>query len=261
MTKPEDCQSLLTAGIKKSGEYVIWINGVTPTVVNCDMVTEGGGWTVFQRRMDGSTLFYRGWDDYKRGFGNKSREYWLGLEAIHELTSRLDVSLRIDLTTHAGTKYYSRYTAFSVDSESTSYKLYLSGHSGNVVDYLSYSSGASFSTNDRDNDQSSGHCAIMHKSGWWMKSCFNVNLNNFYSDSQHPSTEFIYWYGLPGIKFTEMKIRGNIKILIFGNFTKIECARDLHKQGCNGTTSIKGSIKNSLPEFLKKVYVIFNAIQ
>ena len=36
--------------------------------VFCDM--KNGRWTVFQRRMDGSEDFYRGWADYIAGFGN-----------------------------------------------------------------------------------------------------------------------------------------------------------------------------------------------
>ena len=50
------------------------------------MDTDDGGWTVFQRRMDGSVDFYLNWIDYENGFGDLNGKFWLGLSKIHRLT-------------------------------------------------------------------------------------------------------------------------------------------------------------------------------
>ena len=68
------------------GVYTIDPDGSGASDVFCDQTTAGGGWTVFQKRLDGSVDFCRGWSDYKNGFGNLNGEFWLGLDKIHRLT-------------------------------------------------------------------------------------------------------------------------------------------------------------------------------
>ena len=63
----------------------------------CDQKTAGGGWTVFQKRQDGSVDFFLGWTDYKIGFGNLNGEFWLGLDKINRLTNSAKFRLRVDL--------------------------------------------------------------------------------------------------------------------------------------------------------------------
>ncbi|XP_061875746.1 microfibril-associated glycoprotein 4-like, partial [Colius striatus] len=60
--------------------------GGRPVPVYCDMTTLGHVWTVFQRRFNGSVSFFRGWSDYRDGFGRADGEYWLGLQWLHLLT-------------------------------------------------------------------------------------------------------------------------------------------------------------------------------
>ena len=94
----KDCSEYYTIGKRSSELY-----RVTPDPRNssfevfCDMETMAGGWTVLQARVDGSTNFTRTWQDYKVGFGNLRREFWLGNDKIHLLTKSKDMILRIDL--------------------------------------------------------------------------------------------------------------------------------------------------------------------
>ncbi len=96
------------------------------------------GWTVLQRRVDGSVDFYRNWYDYKNGFGNLTGEFWLGLDKIHRLSSSENV-LRVDILTFGYEEAYAVYESFSVGSESEGYILNFGNFSGNdIVKYYSY---------------------------------------------------------------------------------------------------------------------------
>ena len=128
-TAKKNCAELYKSGEKISGVYTIDPDGSGAFDVFCDQKTDGGGWTVFQKRLDGSVDFYRGWNDYKRGFGNLNGEFWLGLDKIHRLNKTKN-KLRVDLEDTTGQTVYAEYDMFAVTSESTKYQLSLGTYSG-----------------------------------------------------------------------------------------------------------------------------------
>ena len=67
------CQDLYLKGSTTDGVYLVYPDNEEPIKVLCDMTTESGGWTVFQRRMDGSVFFYLGWEDYESGIWKSER--------------------------------------------------------------------------------------------------------------------------------------------------------------------------------------------
>ena len=85
---------------------------------------------MFQKRIDGSVDFYRGWADYKNGFGNLNGEFWLGLDKIHRLTNSERYQLRVDLEDIEGKTAYAEYDMFAITSERTKYKLSMGTYSG-----------------------------------------------------------------------------------------------------------------------------------
>ena len=124
-----NCAELYKAGEKKDGVYTIKPDSKDAFKVHCDQKTDGGGWTVFQKRLNGSVDFYLRWNDYKRGFGNVSGEFWLGLEKIHRLTKARS-RLRVDLEDFDGETAYAEYDLFAVGDEESKYNLSIGNYSG-----------------------------------------------------------------------------------------------------------------------------------
>ncbi|KAJ8033993.1 Fibrinogen-like protein A [Holothuria leucospilota] len=217
-TPPSDCKDIYDRVSTASGVYTIkpttWQGD--PFEVYCNM-SDGGGWTVFQRRVDGSQDFFLYWSDYKVGFGTPDHELWLGNDKLHSLTSQGNNQLRIDFVNKLGNPYYATYSSFSISDESDKYRLSVGGYSGTSGDYLiSYHNGQAFTTRDRDNDLYSVNCATYSywycdgtyypvNGAWWYNNCGYTSLNSPYNSGS------FYWYPLPGgycfIKFTEMKVR------------------------------------------------------
>ncbi|OXB74426.1 UNVERIFIED_CONTAM: hypothetical protein H355_002491 [Colinus virginianus] len=181
--------------------------------------------------MDGGTNFWRGWEEYVRGFGNISGEFWLGNAALHTLTSMVPTELRVDLRTPSDSAF-AHYRDFAVGGPEDDFRLHLGAYSGTAGDALSYHAGSPFSTRDHDPRGRPRPCAVAYTGAWWYRNCHYANLNGRYGvpyDHQAwlwghfgdgglgcdrfppPSLQGINWFPWKGfeysIPFTEMKLR------------------------------------------------------
>ena len=136
INRTESCSQLFQDGCNSSGVYTINPDGGKPIQVLCDMITDGGGWTVFQKRLDGSVDFYLKWESYKNGFGDLSGEFWLGNDNLHRLTAADHVMLRVDLEDFEGNITYAEYTNFGVADEADKYRLLIGGYKGTAGDSM-----------------------------------------------------------------------------------------------------------------------------
>jgi len=163
-----------TANSKRSGIYEILIPSYSEHSfsVFCDADTRGGGWTVILSRLDGSENFYRGWNIYKKGFGNLDGEFFLGLDKIHALTAEVSMELLVLLEDFEGDIRFETYERFGISDEDEQYALNTLGMAnGTAGDSLIRHHGMKFSTYDQDNDRHEKNCADIYNSAWWHKNC------------------------------------------------------------------------------------------
>ncbi|KAJ8023888.1 Tenascin-R [Holothuria leucospilota] len=184
-------------------------------------MNDGGGWTVFQRRMDGTVDFYRNWTSYKEGFGPLDHEHWLGNDKLFYLTNQKRYTIRIDVVNRDNSPYYAIFDFFRINNETDNYRLSQVGSYSGTADErgsshssagytLSYHLNYQFSTHERDHDAYSGNCAVSYHGAWWYNNCYYSNLNGRYDVTGSCSYDDIYMFYLPGsdcIKYAEMKIR------------------------------------------------------
>ncbi|XP_005099875.1 angiopoietin-related protein 7 isoform X2 [Aplysia californica] len=202
--RPQSCADVEGLGVRP----VVFLNNGLRVV--CDTVTDNGGWIVIQRRASADVDFYRGWTEYKNGFGNLDGNFWFGLEKIHQLTKKERYQLRIDMK-FKGKDYFATYDSFSLSGETENYKIQISRFSGNVDNVMAFHNGRMFSTKDRDNDGHSKICASEKHGAWWYSSsaCHRVNLNGAWGSTEYDKG--LNWGDVTGWKdsvtFSEMKIR------------------------------------------------------
>ncbi len=211
---PHNCLDLSSRGNYTSGVYKIKPSDSSDFTadVYCDMGTEGGGWTVFQRRFNGSVDFLRGWYDYEQGFGDVDGEHWAGLKLVNLLTRSGGIPvLRIELESFDGQNAYAEYQPFVVGDLSSNYVLFIKEYSGTAGDSLYFHNKKPFSTYDRDNKACTSGSLLAWKSGWWYK-CANSNLNGQYLGPPGDRSANMFWYifkGFQSLKASTMMLRHN----------------------------------------------------
>lgn len=76
-------------------------------IIFCGIIHFQDNLQVIQRRDDFGEPrenFNRDWADYKNGFGDPAKEFWMGNENIYMLTNNEDYALRIELEDFEGNK-------------------------------------------------------------------------------------------------------------------------------------------------------------
>ncbi|KAG2469918.1 angiopoietin-related protein 2b [Polypterus senegalus] len=206
----KDCLQALEDGHDTSGIYLVKPENANRLMqVWCDQRHDPGGWTVIQRRQDGSVNFFRNWETYKQGFGNIDGEYWLGLENIYWLTSQGNYKLLVTMEDWLGRKVFAEYASFRLDPESEFYKLRLGRYHGNAGDSLTWHNGKQFTTLDRDHDVYNGNCAHYQKGGWWYNACAHSNLNGVWYRGGHYRSRYqdgVYWAEFRGGSYSLKKV-------------------------------------------------------
>ncbi|KAJ8032765.1 Fibrinogen-like protein A [Holothuria leucospilota] len=208
---PKDCQDVKSgcSGSENSvsGVYLIKPEGYEePFEVYCDHTTDGGGWTVIQRRQDNSINFARPWEYYKDGFGFLNQEFWLGNDKLAYLTNQKKYILRIDFAPDRETKWVA-YDHFQITDEKGLYKLVTLGQfsrRGNFPDRMRGQVDMPFSTSDRFTSSISSCARQTEAGGWWFAGgCMKANLNGAYGIKEARG----FRWQTTKLSFSEMKIK------------------------------------------------------
>ena len=217
-----DCSDAYRRGIRISSLVEIKPGTLPAYRVFCRMdPNERRGWTVIQRRQDGSINFNQNFAAYQKGFGFLEGEYWIGLNRINQLTQSAyqhNTTLRVKMCTFDEECAETRYNNFKVLGARFWYRAYITGLDPNSTagDALGNEAPENrtahlqrFSTFDRDEDSSSTlNCARQSYSGWWHNQCWLANLNGVYLPDAVNDWKAIHWFPFSNksLEFVEMMV-------------------------------------------------------
>nr|CAI5868211.1 unnamed protein product [Callosobruchus analis] len=202
---PRSCQEILWIGKIRHKPVSTGLYSIKPSATSvvfkvlCDMNTQGGGWAVVQNRFGGSENFNRSWQDYKRGFGDATGEFWLGLDYIHAITGLEPNELLIKVEDLHNNEGVFKSGEFSIGSEKEGYAIRLiDNHIGKSIAGLA---GIKFSTSDNNHGI---NCVNTTGGGWWFnEDCSGSNLNGKYGEGD--SSNGVFWEEFRG-KDNRLKI-------------------------------------------------------
>ena len=176
--KPKDCYDLKCLGIStgKDGPHTIYPGtaDLPQLQVSCDQETDGGGWIIYQRRLDGSVNFSRNWEDYKSGFGtigDNTTEMWLGNENIYQLLQAYgstECELWVEVGAFDGGVCSAKCYPFKMSEDARGYRLHwttIAHKVPNLSGGLNYHKNIPFSTFDKLNCPQ--RCIDIFEGGWW----------------------------------------------------------------------------------------------
>ncbi|KRF98416.1 uncharacterized protein Dwil_GK27846 [Drosophila willistoni] len=184
--------------------------GLRPFEILCDYEITGTGYIVIASRSNVELNFFRNWTEYKRGFGNYSGDFFIGLDKLHAITRSQPYELYVHLEDFEGNTRFARYDEFYIESENALYKLTTLGtYTGDAGDSLSVNKGFKFSTYDRDNDAlDTQNCALERLGAWWYVDCTRSNLFGMYFVETSPSSASgMAWYDWRGENYSYKKMK------------------------------------------------------
>uniref|UniRef100_A0A915Q7J5 Fibrinogen C-terminal domain-containing protein n=1 Tax=Setaria digitata TaxID=48799 RepID=A0A915Q7J5_9BILA len=129
-----------------------------PFTAQCEMDLLGGGWTIIMQRFNTSLSFDKNILEYENGFSIDKSNFWIGLERMHQLTSRPQCSNELLLrlrTARNGQIILVRYSHFIVFEKLMDYRL--------TVNELAHGQLCPFVTSSEKECEGGG--------GWWRKGC------------------------------------------------------------------------------------------
>ena len=89
----------------------------------CDLDDGAVGWTRIMMHTSDTVYFYKTWSEYAAGFGDTDADHWLGLDAIHKMTTEQNMRLRVEITPFGEATKIADYASFAVGPSTDNYRL------------------------------------------------------------------------------------------------------------------------------------------